>query len=207
MMHSIAQNELERNPAMRGICASMLLSLALVTVEAQQSPVGTTGDPGGLKCTAFAISLGGLQSGSGTSPLDIVIERWSSENERQQLLEALKGSDDKLLNTLREMQPVGRIRTPTSVGWDLRYASVRAAEQGERRVVIATDRPMNVAEAIERPRSAEYPFTFIELRLNEAGEGEGKMSVATRVSASTSRFIQLENYDTQPVQLNQVRCR
>jgi hypothetical protein len=33
------------------------------------------------------------------------------------------------------------------------------------------------------------------------------MSVATRVSASTSKFIQLENYDTQPVRLNQVRCQ
>lgn len=193
---------------MRGIYV-LVAALSAGSAAAQQSPAGTSGGSGdpGLKCTAFAISLGGLQSGAGTSPLDIVIDRWSRDNERQQLLEALKGSDDALLNALREMQPVGRIRTPTSVGWDLRYASARPGEQGERRIVIATDRPMTVAEAIDRPRSAEYPFTFIELRLNEAGEGEGKMSVATRVSASTSRFIQLENYDTQPVQLTQVRCQ
>ena len=191
---------------MRGICALMLASLSIAGAAAQQTPVGTSGDPG-LRCTAFAISTGGLQSGTATSPLDIVIDRWSTEHERQQLLEALKGDQDALLNTLRDMQPVGRIRTPTSLGWDLRYASAGPGEQGARRIVIGTDRPMNVAEAIERPRSAEYPFTFIELRVNEAGEGEGRMSLATRVSASTSRFIQLENYDTQPIRLNQVRCQ
>ena len=191
---------------MRGIHPLILASLFVAGPSAQQSPVGTSGDPG-LKCTAFAISTGGLETGSATSPLDIVIDRWSSEDERQQLLEALKRDQDALLSTLQDTEPVGRIRTPTSVGWDLRYASSGPGEPGERRIVIGTDRPMNVAEAIGRPRSAEYPFTFIELRVNQAGEGEGRMSVATRVSASTSRFIQLENYDTQPVRLNQVRCQ
>ena len=194
---------------MRGMYVLLLAALCPGGAAAQQSPVGTSGASGdpGLKCTAFAISTGGLQTGSATSPLDIVIDRWSSEAERQQLLEALKRDQDALLRTLQDLEPVGRIRTPTSVGWDLRYASTGPGEQGERRIVIGTDRPMNVAEAIERPRSAEYPFTFIELRLNEAGEGEGRMSLATRVSAATSKFIQLENYDTQPIRLNQVRCQ
>jgi hypothetical protein len=36
------------------------------------------------------------------------------------------------------------------------------------------------------------------------GEGEGKLSLATKVIAS-GRIVQLENYAAQPVQLNQVR--
>src|SRR5687767_8137521 len=130
---------------MRGMYVLMLAALTAGPAAAQQSPVGTSGtgaDPG-LRCTAFAISTGGLQTGTATSPLDIVIDRWSSEDERQQLLEALKRDQDALLNALRDLAPVGRIRTPTSLGWDLRYASASPAEDGERRIVIGTDRPMS----------------------------------------------------------------
>jgi hypothetical protein len=60
---------------------------------------------------------------------------------------------------------------------------------------------------VNRPRTVDYPFTFIELHLNRDGEGEGKLSLATRVTSSRDgRFVQLENYDTQPVQLNKVTC-
>jgi hypothetical protein len=46
----------------------------------------------------------------------------------------------------------------------------------------------------------------IELRVNNRGEGEGKLSRATRVIASRNgRYIQLENWETQPVDLTQVK--
>jgi hypothetical protein len=46
---------------------------------------------------------------------------------------------------------------------------------------------------------------MIELRLNNDGEGEGKMSIATRIIAdSENKIITLENYDTQPVLLKNV---
>ena len=49
-------------------------------------------------------------------------------------------------------------------------------------------------------------FTVVELRLNKDGEGEGKMSIATKIIAdSENQIITLENYDTQPVLLNNVK--
>jgi hypothetical protein len=75
-----------------------------------------------------------------------------------------------------------------------------------RRIVLATDRPLSFYEAVNKPRSADYPFTFIELRVNAEGRGDGKLALASAVAASRNgKMIQVYNYDTQPIQLNDVR--
>ena len=61
-------------------------------------------------------------------------------------------------------------------------------------------------EAANRPRTIDYPFTVIELRLNGDGEGEGKMSVATKIIADKeNNIVTLENYGTQPVLLTNIK--
>jgi hypothetical protein len=156
--------------------------------------------------TAFAVSLGGPRSTSGTAQLDIVVNRWSTDAERQRLVEALKQSQHELLETLRDLRPVGYIRSATSIGYDLHYAHQVPGDEGGRRIFIATDRPMGFWEVSRQARTVDYPFTLIELRMNREGEGEGKLSLATRVIASSDgKYVELENYTAQPVQLNQVR--
>ena len=49
--------------------------------------------------------------------------------------------------------------------------------------MLVTDRRIGFWEAANQPRSIDYPFTVIELRLNSDGEGEGKMSIATKIIA------------------------
>jgi hypothetical protein len=113
-----------------------------------------------------------------------------------------------MLEALRDLPRVGYFRTPGQLGWDLHYAHQVPAEDGGQRIFIATDRPIGVWEAINRPRTIDYPFTFIELRINQHGVGEGKLSRATRVTASDDgRFVQLENWANQPVELTEVRRR
>ncbi len=50
----------------------------------------------------------------------------------------------------------------------------------------------------------EYPFTVIQLRVNGDGQGEGRMSLATKVVAAGNEIV-LENYNSQPVLLNDVK--
>lgn len=158
--------------------------------------------------TAVAISAGGPRSGAVATNVDIVIERWSTEADLQRLLDSMRRGQSAMLETLQDLRPVGTIRTPGNLAWDLHYAHQMPGEDGGRRIVIATDRPIGVWEAINQPRTIDYPFTFIELRLNQHGEGEGKLSRATRVIASSDgKFVQLENWANQPVELTQVRRR
>jgi hypothetical protein len=60
-------------------------------------------------------------------------------------------------------------------------------------------------EARENPRSRDYPFTLIEIHLDKDGKGQGKASVATKITFDKEKnTLELENYSSEPVRLNEV---
>jgi hypothetical protein len=174
------------------------------TVALGQSP-NNTALP--LDLTALALGTGGPLTRPVASQVDIRITRWSIPAETEQLLTTLKErGPEALLEAVRDAKSVGTIRTPGNLAYDLRYANEEMLGDGMRRIVLITDRPISMWEAVNRPRTIDYPFTLIELRLNSRGEGQGKLNLAARIAASrTGRTVQLENYDTQPIHLNDVR--
>jgi len=179
---------------------------AMALVVTGPTPIaGQTSDTP-ARFTAFAVNMGNVgptQSGM----VELVVTRWSTEEERKMLIGALLDrGPEALLDELRETRRVGYIRTPNSVGYDLHFAHDIPGEDGGRRVILVTDRPIGFWEAANQPRSIEYPFTLIELRLNRDGEGEGKMSIATKITGNRAfTLIELEDYATQPVRLMAVR--
>src|SRR5437667_3399524 len=156
--------------------------------------------------TAMAVNMGS-HGPAGAGTVEMVVNRWSTDAERDRLLAVLmEKGPEKLLETLQKLPRVGYIRTPNSIGYDLHFARKTPLPDGGERVVMATDRYISFWEAANRPRSIDYPFTVIELRINTNGEGEGKMSLATKITADKeSNTIVLENYATQPVLLQSVR--
>jgi hypothetical protein len=188
----------------RAFAVAAPLGFVLVAFAA---PASTQSNQPAERFTAFAVSLGGMRQASGASAVDITVNRWSSDAERQRLIEVLQAKGPgELLETLRDMREVGNIRTPDSLGYPLRYAHQTAAEEGGRRIVIATDRPIGFWEAANRPRTFDYPFTVIQMQLGPDGTGDGRMSIATRIIAHDN-VIELENYASQPVMLKQVRAQ
>ena len=141
---------------------------------------------------------------------DIVIERWTADAERQSLLDVLGGAtwgedgQGKLLKALQKIDPrVGFIRTPNSLGWDLKYARDNKMDDGTRQVVIATDKPVSMGAAMGGGRVMDYPFTFIEMRMKPNEKGEGRMLAASSIIVKDGK-VQLENYGQEPVRLTQV---
>ena len=184
-----------------------LLSLALAAVLGIAAAAAQT-HGGREKFTAFAVNLDGTAiAPTGAGVVEILVERYSTDAERDRLLEALmEKGPEKLLDTLQSLPRVGYIRTPNSIGYDLHYARKAPLPEGGERVTLATDRYIGFWEAANRPRTIDYPFTLIELRLNRDGVGEGKMSIATKITMDKDKTqIELENYGTQPVLLNNVR--
>jgi hypothetical protein len=164
----------------------------------------THGEP--ERFTALAVNMG-TPARWQTLSVEMAVNRWSTDAERDRLVSVLleKGPDE-LLKVLQDMPRVGYIRTPDSIGYDLHFARRNPGPDGGERVTLATDRYIGFWEAANRPRTIDYPFTVIELRVGPNGEGEGKMSLFTKIIIDKeSNTVVLENYGTQPVLLQAVR--
>ncbi|MGE3401716.1 MAG: hypothetical protein AB7K63_03955 [Vicinamibacterales bacterium] len=154
---------------------------------------------------AIAIANDNLRSGAGR--VIIRVERWSTDGERERLVRTLlEEGPRQALEALRDTEPVGFIRAPDSIGYDLHYAHQMPGEDGGRRIVVATDRPIGAWEAWYRPRTIEYPFTVIQMQIGGDGKGSGTMSYATKVIAHDN-IVELENYATSPVMLTEIQAR
>lgn len=159
-----------------------------------------------LRLRAFAVDMSGL-SRPRAGTIDIVIERWSTDEEREQLRTALieKGSD-ALLSALQKLKPrAGYTSSSSSLGWDVRYAREQPFGDGGKRVIIATDRPMSFWELRNQPRSVDYEFTLAEIRLTKDGKGVGKLVTAAKITYNKdTRSVEIENYGLEPVRLSEV---
>jgi len=176
-------------------------ALAVATALTIAAGTQTMGTPEKYVATAVDMNRGA----AGT--IEIAVDRWSSDKDRDRLMSVLmsKGAD-KLLDVLQDMPRMGYFRAPGNLGWDIHFARKIRLPDGGERVVLVTDRKIGFWEASRQPRSIDYPFTVIELRLNADGEGEGKLSLATKIIPDKeNNIVTLENYAIQPVQLTTVR--
>jgi len=145
--------------------------------------------------------------GAGAGRVIMRVNRWSTEAERGLLTRTLlKSGPNELLDVLQDQKSVGTIRTPDSLGYDLRYAYQEPADEGGRRVVLATDRPISFWEARNQPRTMDYPFTVIQMQIDRNGEGKGTLSYATKIIAR-GNTIELEHFATSPVMLTQIEAK
>lgn len=178
---------------------------------------GTQGDAEKLEISAFAVNMSNIATGANAT-VDIRIDSWSSPEERQHLITTvLEKNEDALLRELQRAKVHGRFRIPglmgpdphqLRLGHDIHYAWQEPLPEGGRRIVLATDRYIGFAEARNQPRTIDYPFTLMEIRVNPKGEGEGKMAVATKIQFDKDkRTMVLENYSSEPVRLQQVRVK
>jgi hypothetical protein len=164
----------------------------------------TSGTP--ERFTALAVNMSNVGP-SGAQTVEIVVNRWSTDAERDKLMTTLlEQGPEKLLSVVQKMPRVGYFRTPNSIGYDLHYARRTSIPDGGERVTLLTDRRISFWEAANQPRSIDYPFTLIELHINSNGEGEGKLSLATKITGDAeNKVIVLEDYANQPVLLNAVK--
>ena len=193
---------------MKALWLPRLLFVASVAAAALAAPPLASGQNQKESFTGFAINM---NSGPKTATVDFTIERWSTDAQREQLLSILKEEKDsykaneKMLTALQKMPKVGYIRTSKTLGWDLHYARQSELDEGGRRIVLATDRPIGFAEARNQGRSMDYPFTIVEMHLDKNDKGEGRILAGTRIYIDKKNNLVLENYGQQPVMFNDIK--
>jgi hypothetical protein len=173
-------------------------SAALLTIAASAQTMGTP-----ERYTGSAINTNNGRADT----IDIAVNRWSNDKQRDTLMEVMKTKGpEKLLDVLQDMPAMGHFGVPGNLGWDIHFARKVPLPDGGERVVLVTDRRIGFWEAANQPRSIDYPFTVIELRLNRDGDGEGTMSIATKVIYDKEQnMITLENFQNQPVRLTNLK--
>jgi hypothetical protein len=192
----------------------LALNVSAPSTQTQRRSAGDLPLP--LRLSAFAVNMGGTLRTTGV--WDIRITRWTTPDERTRLLSQVVENDpNDLMKALVKLPDHGRISVPSHrgpdphkvvLGWTLHYAWHTPMDEGGHRIVLATDRYVTFEEARANPRTMDYPFTLLEIRLDRNGEGVGKASIATKISFDKKRnTMELENYTIEPVRLNQVKIQ
>ena len=142
-----------------------------------------------------------------TSIVEIHVDRWSAEGEKDRFARTLLNhGPTALLQALRDAAPVGAIRNPMTVPDDVLFAWQEPVVDGGRRIILITDRPMLLWKESMQVRGTEDLFTVIELRLDPNGEGEGKAAIGSNIGVNRSLdLIELTDYAGEPLRLVEVR--
>jgi hypothetical protein len=190
------------------IAAAFIVVGPMLAAQSFTEHVPTQKDP--LRFSAFAVQMEAGMSGS----IEIAIERWSTDAERQTLVGLVNTATDKvggqatLLKAVQDIKPrTGFIRTPNSMGWDLKYAYESKLPDGSRQIVIATDKPIGFGGmAASGGDTVNYPFSLIEMQFPAgSNKGTGKLIPQTSVSVKNGRLEIVRYSDAnEPVRLTEI---
>ena len=176
---------------------SSLLALAAAGLTAAAAPV------------SYSARLVNFEQPGRPGPglLQLRISRWASDAERDDITKALMTSGQTgVIDALKKLPEAGVIRTPGTAGYAFRYARQRTDATGNETVLIIIDRPLGFAEFREGWQTVDYPFTIVELKLNDRGLGLGKLMAATRIEANAATGdLSFEQYSATAMLLQSVR--
>ena len=179
--------------------------MAVTLIAAVVAPAVIAAQDTEERFRAIAVVMGNVATGRNSS-IDIVISRWTTPEEREELLEVLMtGDQDAFRKALAAQEMTGWLKLPNTLRSQLHYAWVRSQrEDGSREIIMATDRIIPFVEAWNRPRSFDYDISIIEMELDENNEGSGIAAVGVKFLVDGNNLT-IENFGTQPVNLNRIR--
>ena len=138
-------------------------------------------------------------------PVTIVITQWSTDTAHRALATALIEKGPLAFERLLcNYESAGSISVMGAPDVDIRYAWSFKEPNGIRRIYFATDKPVALTNARLQRFPDEEPLTFVELRVNPDGDGEGKLSDAAHLFVDSRSVIEIGDYNRRPVRLHMV---
>lgn len=182
--------------------AMLILGVAIVV-----SPLLCQDEP--MKKEAYsgtALGTGG-SVGAKSIGFDFRVERYTSDEELDQLATLLKEKGPDALRRAMEKLDVGRFNPTGSVGNAIAVARKRQAGP-DTIVTVVTARTMPFVELYRGGRTKDYPFGFLQVKLNDKGEGSGQIMAAAKVRFDKKKgHYEIESYGNQYIKAVNVRPR
>ena len=143
---------------------------------------------------------------SNTARVVIHLDHYSAQTDIDRLSGVLRQKGPEALRDALWNEEVGFIRVGGGLGYPIAAAVSRPGENGNRVVRIMIDRPISQREVILNTRTVDYPFTFIEIKLDASGKGQGQFFAAAKVKMKGDT-LEVESYSPQPLRLLGVATR
>ena len=169
------------------------------------------------RARAYDVNRGGMTS------LDIVIHEWTTPEERQALFQTLADRGTNALSAaLRNRSVKGHVKLPQILPYEMQYAW-QVEVNGQRRIVLATDSPMEFLDLTGKARSMDRSMEFLDLtgkarsmdhhvnlvvlELNpETGQGKGTAEGGVELSIDKETgWLRIDVAGTKPTRLTKVK--
>jgi hypothetical protein len=186
------------------VCAFVLCALAfcLRTSYAQDDKKQDDQKPEAY--SAVAMGTGGSVGGR-TMQFDFRVTKYTTDEEVQEFAALLKNKGQDALRSALEKEDRGRLNPVGSVGNQIAVA--RKRQHGSDTIItIVTARTMPFIELYNGGRSTDYPFGYLQVKLNAKGEGTGHLMAAARIKFDKKKnTYEIESYGNQYIKITNVR--
>jgi len=183
-----------------------LLLPLLVLTALPLLPAGAQTRRAGKEVYRGNITYIGGPRGSVTDFFTLTINNYTSEADVNRFTDLLKreGQDEFWKAVGKEKR--GTIQIGSNLSRDLNAVWVTQTEDG-RKISAIAERWLGFGELRRGARSVDYPFTYIELYVEEDGDVEGSLFPAARVRFKGEKTIEVENFGIYPARLVNIKQR
>jgi hypothetical protein len=150
-------------------------------------PGPTVGGPGRSRTTTRTFTL--------------TITCTTPNSEFKRLAEELKDEgQDGLLRAISK-EKCGVMQIGSGIGRDVNIVRIAETEEGERKIDLLFERWLEFFEVRRGTRSRDYPFTYLELYVDQKGRMEGTMIPAARIRFRGENTVEIENFAAFPARV------
>ena len=151
----------------------------------------------------FAVAHAPKDVFSSDGRLRLRLLRWSSDDERRQVMAALE-EPSKLLSALPYVGVAGYLQWPGGLEHTVRYARQTARPDGGADIVLVVERPLWLWWDSTAKWAADQHFTVVHMRVNKDGTGEGRIATGDGFRRDAVSGIMIAD-TTKPALLTNVR--
>ena len=154
--------------------------------------------------SGVAIGTGG-SVGSKSIQFDFRITQYTTDQEVQNFAQLVKEKGTDALRRALEKEDKGRIAAVGSTGNQIAVA--RKRQEGSNTIItIVTARTMPFMELYNNGRTTDYPFGYLQVKLDANGQGTGQIMAAARIRFDKKAGqYQIESFGNQYIKATNVR--
>jgi hypothetical protein len=184
------------------IATSSTIAMIVFTFLVPQKPgaVRRPTAPETFRAQAKATSDAGL---AGAAYVDMQIDKYSPDAERDAMLAALKSAGyPALVDMIRKAPAIGTVKVGTET-FAVRWARQQRSGENRRTISIVTDKPIlfvGGGQANAKPREG-YDLAVMQFEMDDAGVGSGTMAAAAKIKPGGPNGFQIDDYADQPIKL------